>query len=128
MRVLIVDDDDMIRMMMVYALRSEGYETDECSDGKDAIAKLELNLYDIVVTDVVMPNQSGAAVGEYIKKNKLPTAVLAVSSDFENGGALDFANYFANDTLQKPFDKETFLNAVKRLPLGNNVDSALQNL
>lgn len=128
MKILVVDDDDMVRMMMVQALRSEGYETDECSDGADAIAKLECNTYDIVVTDVVMPNRSGASVGEYVRKNKLPMAVLAVSFDSENGGALEFASYFADGTLQKPYDKATFIKAVKSLSPGTNIDSALQNL
>ena len=130
MKILVVDDDDFIRMMMVQALKSEGYEVEESTDGADAIAKLGCNDYDIVVTDVVMPNQSGVSVGEFIKRNALHTAVLAVSafSTDEEGGVLDFANYFADDTLKKPFEKEVFLKAVKNISPGNDIESALQNL
>lgn len=128
MKILVVDDDDMIRMVIIKALQSVGHETEESADGLDAIEKLKENLYDVVITDVVMPEKSGVAVGEYVKNNSLPTAVLAISSFGENGGALDFANYFSDDTLQKPFKKEALLKAVDSLPVGGSVDSALLNM
>ncbi len=130
MKVLVVDDDELVRMMMVQALKDAGYETEESVDGSDAIAKLESNVYDIVVTDVVMPNCSGMSVAEHVKNKNLPTAVLAVSSfaDEEGGSLLDTMLYYADDTLQKPFDSENFLRAVRGLPAGSDVDVALQNL
>ena len=130
MKILVVDDDDLVRMMMVQALESVGHDIDECDDGIAAVAKIKQCTYDIIVTDVVMPGQSGVSVGEYVKNNDLPSAVLAVSAYANNdeGNALAFANYFADDILKKPFDKETFLTAVKKLSPGINIDSALQNM
>ncbi len=130
MKILVVDDDELMRMTMVQALKSEGYDIEEGVDGADAIEKLKQGTYDIVVTDVVMPNQSGASVGEYIKKNKLHTAILVVSSfsNSDGGSPLDFANYFADDTLQKPFSKDALISAVKHLSPGINIESALQNM
>jgi CheY-like chemotaxis protein len=128
MKVLVVDDDDFVRTVIAQALKGAGYDVEESCDGGDAITKLGKSKYDIVITDVVMPKQSGASVGEYIKNHELPTAVLAISSYGGDGGALDFANYFSDDTLQKPFGKETLLKAIKRLPVGGDLDSALLNL
>lgn len=130
-KVLVVDDDDFVRMVMVQALQSAGHETDESPDGTDAIAKLSLNKYDLVVTDVVMPEESGVSVAAYIKKNKLPTPVLAVSSHSNgdnSGSVLDFATYFADDTMRKPFRKEQFLETVNRLSACVGADIALENL
>ncbi len=128
MKILVVDDDDFIRAVMIQALKSVGHEVEESCDGTDAIAKLGCNTYDVVITDVVMPGQSGVSVGEYIRSHELPIAILAVSSHGEGGGMLDFANYFADDTLTKPFKKEEFLKAVESLPVGGDLDSALQNI
>lgn len=128
MKILVVDDDDFIRAVMIKTLKSAGYEIDDSFDGTDAIQKLKTNSYDAVITDIVMPDVSGISVGEYVKTNNLPLAVLAISAHSSHGGMLDFANYFADDTLQKPFTKEELITAVKRLPKGINMDSVLQNL
>lgn len=130
-KVLVVDDDDFVRMVMVQALQAAGHETDESPDGADAIAKLSYNKYDLVVTDIVMPQESGVSVAVHIKKNKLPTPVLAISSHSNgdnSGSVLDFANYFVDDTLRKPFRKEQLLEAVNRLSACAGTNLALENL
>ena len=128
MKILVVDDDDLVRVVIIQTLKSAGHEIEESADGSDAIKKLGNNTYDIVITDVVMPGQSGISVGKYIRNHDLPIAVLAISSYCEAGGMLDFAHYFADDTLKKPFKKEELLRAVDALPLGGDLDSALQNM
>lgn len=128
MRVLVVDDDNFVRVVMVQALISAGYSIDESSNGHDAIEKLKSNTYDVVITDIVMPEQSGISVAEYIRSNNIPVSVLAISAHGGEGGMLDFAEYYADETLQKPFKKEDFLRVVKNISKGINVDSALMNM
>lgn len=128
MKILIVDDDDFVRTVMVQTLRKAGHDIEESSNGRDAINKLKETIFDVVVTDIVMPDQSGATVGDYIKSHQLPTAVLAVSAHSRKGEALEFANYFADDTLSKPFKKEELVSAVEGLSRGNDIESALLNL
>ena len=128
MKILVVDDDDFVRTVMVQTLCKAGHEIEDSSCGEDALDKLKTNVYDVVVTDIVMPDQSGAAIGDYVKSHQLPTAVLAVSAHSRKGEALEFANYFADDTLQKPFKKEELIRAVEGLSRGNDIESALLNL
>tara|TARA_B100000508_G_scaffold132677_1_gene121832 strand:+ start:171 stop:557 length:387 start_codon:yes stop_codon:yes gene_type:complete len=128
MKVLVVDDDDLVRAMMVKILISAGYCVDESVNGADAIEQLKVNIYDIVVTDIVMPGKSGISVGEYIKSNNLPVSVLAVSAHGADSGMLDFAKYYVDDTLQKPFGKKDFLKAMGKLSGSTNISSALMNL
>lgn len=128
MKILVIDDDDFIRTIISQALQSEGYDIKEYDNGEDAIEDLKQNTYDVVVTDVVMPRKSGASVGEYIKNNNLPTSVLAISAFGGDGSSLEFATYFSDDTLKKPFKKEDLLAAIKSLPVGGNLNSALQNM
>ncbi len=128
MKILVVDDDDFVRKVMVQTLHKAGHDIEESNCGKDGLDKLKANSYDVVVTDIVMPDQSGATIGDYVKSHQLPTAVLAVSAHSRKGEALEFANYFADDTLQKPFKKEELIRAVEGLSRGNDIESALLNL
>jgi len=130
-RILVIDDDDVVRLMMVQTLKNAGHETHESSDGRDAIDNLQSNDYDMIITDVIMPNESGVSVAEYIRTNHIPSPVLAVSA-FSDGDAagslLDFASYFADATLSKPFDKDTFLETVDRLLNTGAIEQALENM
>ncbi|HPF78272.1 MAG TPA: response regulator [Alphaproteobacteria bacterium] len=128
MKILVVDDDDFVRTVMAQTLSKAGHDIDESACGNDALKKLQENVYDVVVTDIVMPDQSGATIGDYVKNNHLPTAVLAVSAHSRKGEALEFANYFADDTLKKPFRKEDLLRAVEGLSHGNDIEAAMLNL
>lgn len=128
MKILIVDDDDFIRTVLLKTLLAEGYHVEESSNGAHAIEKLETNEYDLIITDIVMPGQSGISVGEYAKQQQLSAAILAISSYAVEGGMLDFAKYFADETLKKPFSKTELLEIVRRLGSTGNITNALENM
>src|SRR6266446_2372740 len=58
-RVLVVDDEQSLRKVLAATLQREGYEVTVCGDGEEAIAALERNGADVVVTDLVMPRMDG---------------------------------------------------------------------
>ena len=119
MRALIVDDESFIRAMMVEVLVSEGFDTDESFDGDDAIQKLAENTYDIVITDVVMPNASGLSVAEFIRANEIPAAILAISAhagaEDSETNLLNLMKDYVDAMLEKPFDAATFMDTVRKL-------------
>ena len=85
-RILIVDDEQIIRESLSFVLNKEGYEVDEASNGVEAIEKQEAEPYDLVVTDIEMPNLDGFALTRKIKKDPryahLPViAVTALAED-----------------------------------------------
>lgn len=120
MKILVVDDNDFVRTMIAETLRAAGYETEESADGGSAIAKLEDDgaAYGLVITDIVMPLQSGLAVAGHIAGSGLDVPVLAISSydEGERGASvLRLARSVAEETLGKPVSKDELLAAVARL-------------
>jgi len=58
-RILIVDDDEMVRMALVELLKPEGYTLDVASGGKEALIKIDENRYDLMMFDIIMPEIDG---------------------------------------------------------------------
>jgi YesN/AraC family two-component response regulator len=67
-RILVVDDEQLIRENLSYILRKEGYNVDEAENGKIAYEKLVENPFDIVITDIEMPLMKGTELLEKIRK------------------------------------------------------------
>src|SRR5512142_1948656 len=80
-RILIVEDDEAIRNLVRVAATRWGYQTESCSSGEDAIAKLKAGAgYDAVVLDLMMPVTSGYDVILHIRDNRLSIPVIVVTA------------------------------------------------
>lgn len=117
--ILVVEDSDAVRLLLSDLLQGAGANVTQCSDGKAAICMLAHSEFDLVVTDVLLPNEDGVAVIRTSKAGKKPTPVLAISG----GGAQYSAHWLlkitqamgADAILHKPFEPDDFLAAVQRL-------------
>jgi YesN/AraC family two-component response regulator len=118
-RILIVDDDKLIRELLQQILEREGYETNTAINGNDAITKFNEYKPHLVVTDIIMPEKEGLELIQiFIKKDPF-IKIMAIS-----GGAyyndirdvLKMAEILgAHATLSKPLTKSEFINEVKKL-------------
>ena len=82
-KILVVDDEDIIRESLSYILRAENYEVDEASNGKIALEKVRETSYDLVITDIEMPEMKGVELLEEIKKiNNYETCVILFFQKF----------------------------------------------
>ena len=82
MKVLIVDDEEGIRKVIKEYCNNENYETDESSNGKDALEKLKVNDYDLLVLDIMMPQMDGFTMLKELPDNrKIPTIVLSARGE-----------------------------------------------
>ena len=78
MRILIVDDEDLIRSVIKEYCINSNYETDEASSGKIALEKLKTNDYDLMVLDIMMPEMDGfTTLKELPIEKRIPTIVLS---------------------------------------------------
>ena len=111
-RILVVDDDGSILRLVATILRRELYDVDMASSGRDALAKIELTPYDVIVLDLMMPHVSGFDVLRSLQV-RLPqvkcVVIMSAASSFES--ASSHSNVFA--ALRKPFDNHELISAVR---------------
>ncbi len=114
MRLLIVDDELLIRnVIKEYALDS-GYEVAEAEDGLDALRKIEEQKFDLVILDVMMPNMDGFRTCTEIKKNhNIPVIILSARTD-EIDKLLGF-DLGIDDYLTKPFSPKELMARIKAI-------------
>jgi DNA-binding NtrC family response regulator len=116
-KVLIVDDEEMIRNLLTKMLSREGISTRCAEDGSKAIELLEENEFDLIISDLIMPKKEGLEVIMYLKKHNISTPLIVMSGGAKLGTEdvyLTMAKRHGSKyTFQKPFDYESFLSAVK---------------
>ena len=113
--VLVVDDEQGLRELVVRTLQAEGYSTLEAADGVEALGVMETASVDLVITDVVMPSMDGRELGRRISQRWPDLPVLYVSAYdvndiFRRGSPSNSAPF-----LQKPFPLEGLVTTVRQL-------------
>lgn len=113
--ILVIDDSDPLRELMVTALERDGHKVLQAADGKAGIELLRANPADLLITDIVMPDQDGLVTLQLARKLQPDLKVIVISGDSPRFTALylDIANKFgATKTLRKPFSLPEFIAAV----------------
>ena len=110
-RILLVEDDEQVRLMLKDLLEGEGYEIQEASNGKEALQSFASSLPDLVLTDLVMPDTEGIEMIIKMRKSNPNVRIVAMS------GGVDYLNLAkqlgALRTLTKPFSNQAVLDVVK---------------
>ncbi|MDQ1436985.1 MAG: hypothetical protein QOK43_614 [Acidimicrobiaceae bacterium] len=112
-RILIVDDEPDILLMLRVNLESEGYEAAMAADGETALERARAEPFDLVLLDVMMPVMDGWGVLEGLSRMTDPPRVVVVSaksSDKDVDRALDAG---ALDYLLKPFSPRHLVQVVR---------------
>jgi len=113
MRVLVVDDDETLRLTVRSTLESREYHVDEAEDGERAVAMVEQNgPYDAVLLDVNMPKMSGIEALQKIKELSPTTFCLIMTAYSTVQDAVAAIKYGAFDYLEKPVDAERILRCI----------------
>ena len=103
MRVLVVEDDAELAQTVAVGLRREGMAIDVTGDGHDALARLELVAYDVVVLDRDLPGLHGDEVCRAIVADAHPSRVLMLTAAATVGDRVEGLGLGADDYLPKPF-------------------------
>jgi DNA-binding response OmpR family regulator len=104
MRVLVVEDNESVRDVVRRALTGRGLAVDSTGDGADAMYKLTLNDYDVVVLDRDLPGLSGDEVCRRLVGGGFRTRVLMLTAAIEMTDLVDGLALGADDYLRKPFE------------------------
>jgi len=115
--ILVVDDENQIRRLVRETLEQAGYRVTEASDGKEALQQYRLVPADLVIMDILMPNQDGLETTVALRREFPEVKVIVITGGSDMIGALNFFDVAtmmgAHRTLQKPFEMKTLLDTVQ---------------
>lgn len=117
-RILVIDDEDLVRFTIRHALESVGHEVIEAVDGAEGINRIKTASIDLVVTDVLMPNKEGIETIRELRTLDNPPPIIAISGGGRTGNVdfLELARKFGADAvLAKPFSARDLTGTVSRL-------------
>lgn len=114
---LVVDDDEQFRGFVVAMLRKRGFTVTEASNGRRALRLLETERFDVIITDIVMPDMEGLEAIRHFRVAAPETKIVAMSGG--GSGDVDYLHFAAEfgavATLNKPFTPTEIVDIVSRL-------------
>lgn len=105
-RVLLVDDDEVIRELLSAILSKNSYQVETAENGKEALEKLSAGLYDHIITDIDMPVMDGLSLLKELKVREIEAIVTVISAHAELDNVSKAFKLGATDFLAKPFQSE----------------------
>jgi DNA-binding NtrC family response regulator len=114
-KILVVDDEEIIRDSLFYILEKEGYDVDKAENGKIAYDKMIANHFDLVITDIEMPVMKGTELLEKIKTLNIQTSVIIITAFGSLDTAISALRNGASDYILKPVEFDELIIKTKRL-------------
>jgi DNA-binding NtrC family response regulator len=117
-RVLVVDDEEALRIVLSAELEGEGYQIASAADGQEAINILATKEFDLILLDIKMPNVDGFEVLKYVKEHCPKTKVVMLTGFADLKNAIESKKLGAEDFVSKPYDLVDLLTTVERVLTG----------
>lgn len=117
-KILLIEDMKGVRDSLKFILSINGYDTDVADNGVDGLQKAQAASYDLIITDILMPELDGVELIMQLRASGDKTAILAISAGGDGvsaSEALTLARERADAVLEKPFSKAEFLNQINQL-------------
>ncbi len=112
--ILIVDDEKKIRHILGIMLSRKGHTISEAGSGIEALKILERGAFDVVISDIRMPEMDGIELLEKIKEMEIPVPVIVITAFGTIESAVNAMKRGAVDYITKPFDEERIILAVEK--------------
>jgi len=121
--ILVIDDDPTVRSLLAALIEAHGHTAVTATDGRSGMKMFQMGSIDLVVTDIVMPDQEGIATIGAIRRLSRSIPILAISGSGTVGGPGDYLHAAqalgATSTLKKPLDSTEFVEVIERLLAGS---------
>lgn len=114
-KILVVDDEEIIRESLSFVLKKEGYIVEEAENGKAAYDKIVDANFDLVITDLEMPVMKGTQLVEEIQKLNIQTSVVVITAYGSLDTAISALRSGASDYILKPIEFDELLIKIKKL-------------
>lgn len=115
-KVLIVDDNLLNIKTFKKGLKELNLNIEECYNGQEALERIEMYSYDIIFSDIMMPNMDGIELIQILKNNpNFNTPIVALTADAMNGAREKYLSLGFDEYISKPFSKDTAINTTIKL-------------
>ena len=111
--ILVVEDDDTIRQLIVRLLSMSGHQVLDAFDGEDGIQKFRQNSVDLVITDWSLPRKDGGEVIQEVRRQE-PSAQIILMTAHVSVAGMPAANLGVQEVLRKPFKLADLEKAVEK--------------
>jgi DNA-binding response OmpR family regulator len=115
MRVLLIEDYDLLRQSLEQGLREEGYAVDAARDGETGLWHARSGQYDVIVLDLMLPRIDGLSILKTLREENSPSLVLILTAKDSTGDRIKGLDAGADDYLVKPFELGELLARVRAL-------------
>jgi two-component system response regulator VicR len=118
MRILIAEDDDLMRKTLEFRLKRDGHQVIVTHDGREALEKIDTHMPDLIITDIMMPYSSGLEIiGAVRRKYTTKIPIIILSGMGQEEVVLEAFQLGADDYITKPFSPNELSVRVKRFSL-----------
>ncbi|KAI8880121.1 hypothetical protein K501DRAFT_225367 [Backusella circina FSU 941] len=113
-RVLLVDDDSVYRDVSGRMLNRFGCNIDFANNGLEALRKMSVEKYDLILMDIMMPKMDGIVTTRNIRRYDSMTPIVSMTSNFTQNDIMEYIGIGMNDILPKPFSKNTLYDILEK--------------
>ncbi len=119
-KVLVIEDDFAVRYSLSEALQARGYNVDTANNGVEGIEMCQNNRYDLIITDLIMPEKDGVETILELKLSMPDLKIVAISGGGKNVDIMETAYHIGADcALTKPFSITDLYDCVDKVLAGN---------
>jgi CheY-like chemotaxis protein len=113
--ILVIDDEANILELLYYFLSEKGYKVDTANSGQEALRKLRVETYDLIICDLKMPDFNGQQLYEEIRKTRpeLLSKIVFFTGDTASPQTESFLKRTGNKIIPKPFDLDWLLSFIQ---------------
>ena len=113
MRILLVEDDEKLNQSLAFQLEAEGFMTDSCRDGEEALYYIGEHIHDLILLDRMLPGLSGTQVLQRMREDGNQTPVILITALGTLDDKVTGLDLGADDYLVKPFDFEELMARIR---------------
>lgn len=115
MRILIVDDEENLVNALYKALKEEGYSVDIAQDGLEGLEYAKMNVYDVIILDIMLPGMDGIKILENLRNEGINTPVLMLTAKDATEDKVKGLDTGADDYMTKPFESCELMARIRAL-------------
>ncbi len=113
-KILIVDDEAKLRNILKIMLSLQGHQVDEAGNGREALEKVGVIAYDLIISDIRMPEMDGLTFLDRLKENEISCPVIIITAFATVDSAVDAMKRGAIDYITKPFEEARIILTVEK--------------